>query len=37
MWLKEDVVARRADRLTDAERVVISKCNRTPLRPRIDR
>ena len=26
MWLTEDVVAKRADRLTDAERVVMSKC-----------
>ena len=26
MWLKENVVAKRADRLTDAERTVMSKC-----------
>ena len=26
MWLTEDVVARRADHLTDAERTVMSKC-----------
>ena len=26
MWLTEDVVARRADHLTDAERIVVSKC-----------
>ena len=26
MWLTEDVVARRADHLTDAERIVMSKC-----------
>ena len=26
MWLTEDVVAKRADRLTDAERIVMSKC-----------
>ena len=26
MWLAEDVVARKADHLTDAERTVLSKC-----------
>ena len=26
MWLTEDVVARRADHLTDAERTVVAKC-----------
>jgi hypothetical protein len=26
MWLTEDVVAKRADRLTDAERTVVAKC-----------
>ena len=26
MWLTEDVVAKRADHLTDAERAVVSKC-----------
>ena len=26
MWLTEDVVAKRADCLTDAERIVMSKC-----------
>ena len=26
MWLTEDVVARRADHLTDAERTVVSRC-----------
>ena len=26
MWLTEDVVARRADHLTDEERTVLSKC-----------
>jgi hypothetical protein len=25
-WLTEDVVARRADHLTDAERTVVAKC-----------
>ena len=26
MWLTEDVVARRMDHMTDAERTVLSKC-----------
>ena len=26
MWLTEDVVAKRADHLTDAERTVVAKC-----------